>query len=843
MAKSSGQGFLPLESPHPDSPHGGNAPPVLAAGSKAVALEYYQYGLVPLRLGRLDPVTGEVNPKAAVKTAWSSLVHPKHAQPGEEGYSLDALLRDMSGTTTQYPLGDFPLGIVLGSGSGRLFALDVESADAYHWLLERLIDHEDVRGTDIAELIARTWIARTPAGGAHIILKCDFPVPAKIREGVPYSLVPDGQGKMRRKAIVEGLGQGQQVAVPLTLEVPDQARQASLAGTRYWELAPCPAIPEPALITKDQLDFLWKTCGELNEVIEEPPVKKNTLDVYQDQISIFDRVNRDTAFQQRAKDRLLSAGWTVSKEVGDGARLNRPGKTSGHGGSWGICRRKSDNVPLFYSFTSSSSMPQNQAMTPWDLIQFLDYGNDQSAMLDGMRVEYDHPGRAVSSDPVDEDDPSDHHPKMVPFPIEIFPRAIADYVTATAEAMQVDPAFVAIPALAACAAAVGNSRVLRINACWVERACLWTAIIADSGSRKTPAFKSALAPLWAVNQEQMGVNDVAIRDWRTACEQCKKGEKHPPKPIESRTVIQDCTVERLGALLSENPKGLLMAENELKGWFDGFTRYSPGSAASYWLNFFDGATTVVDRIGRPSIGLNHPLVSVTGTSQPAVMGKLLDADAWSSGLAPRLIIAMPPVDFVLYRSPPKVIAGQAEYEDILTFCATNLDGVGLELNFDTAAYEMWETDLNTRKRHAFYNTSGSRRAHLSKIEAIPARWSLIHHVLTGAATKSPSWNNPIPIASIEAGCTLARWVEGETARVMGLLSTAGQESSDDQWFRALQAWPNGVTAAELSRYHHGKLPNSTAAEILLKRLVSMRKAGKIDKKGKNGQTVTRYFLA
>ncbi len=399
MAKSSGQGFLPLESPHPDSPHGGNTPPVLGTGSKAVALEYYQYGLVPLRLGRLDEL-GVVNPKAPLKNAWSSLVHPKHAQPGEEGYSLSALERDIWKVTPEFPLGDFPLGIVLGSGSGRLFGLDVETADAYHWLLERLIDHEDVRGTDLAELIARTWTARTPACGAHIIFKCNFPVPAKIKEGVPYSLVPDGQGKMRRKAIVEGLGQGNQIAVPLSLAVPDPALHASLAGTRYWELAPCPAIPEPALITKDQLDFLWKTCGELNEVIKEPTVRKHAHDAHQTEDSIFDRANRDTAFQERAKERLLSSGWTVSRQRGDGVLLNRPGKTSGHGGTWGICRRPSDRVPQFYSFTSSSDMPQGQAMSPWDVIQFLDYGNDQSAMLSAMRTEYGSPGlTAVSSSP------------------------------------------------------------------------------------------------------------------------------------------------------------------------------------------------------------------------------------------------------------------------------------------------------------------------------------------------------------------------------------------------------------------------------------------------------------
>ena len=186
---------------------------------------------------------------------------------------------------------------------------------------------------------------------------------------------------------------------------------------------------------------------------------------------------------------------------------------------------------------------------------------------------------------------------MYPFPVElVFPRPIADFINAAADAMQVDPVFVALPVLAACAAVIGNSRVLRLNGLWLERAAFWCVIVADSGSRKTPAFKAALAPVWEINRQLMNENAAQLLIWKNACAQIRAGELAPPKPTEARLVVQDCTIEKLGMLLAENPKGLLLAENELRGWFDGFTKYQAGSSVPYWLNFYDASPTIVDRI-------------------------------------------------------------------------------------------------------------------------------------------------------------------------------------------------------------------------------------------------------
>ena len=53
---------------------------------------------------------------------------------------------------------------------------------------------------------------------------------------------------------------------------------------------------------------------------------------------------------------------------------------------------------------------------------------------------------------------SAEHRMYQPFPVDALPEAIRGYVMAAARAIGCDPAFVALPLLAALAAAIGNTR-------------------------------------------------------------------------------------------------------------------------------------------------------------------------------------------------------------------------------------------------------------------------------------------------------------------------------------------------------------------------------------------------
>ncbi len=69
------------------------------------------------------------------------------------------------------------------------------------------------------------------------------------------------------------------------------------------------------------------------------------------------------------------------------------------------------------------------------------------------------------------------------------------------------------PSLAAQAAAVGNSRRIMLNHGWTEPAILWTAIVGESGTQKTPAFKLAVQAVRSRQHRLMKAHTEAMKQW------------------------------------------------------------------------------------------------------------------------------------------------------------------------------------------------------------------------------------------------------------------------------------------------------------------------------------------
>ena len=60
----------------------------------------------------------------------------------------------------------------------------------------------------------------------------------------------------------------------------------------------------------------------------------------------------------------------------------------------------------------------------------------------------------------------------------------------------------------------------------------------------------------------------------------------------------DATVEAVAPILEANPRGVLLARDELAGWIRSFDRYAGGKGggdAAHWLSMHNGEAVVVDR--------------------------------------------------------------------------------------------------------------------------------------------------------------------------------------------------------------------------------------------------------
>ena len=166
---------------------------------------------------------------------------------------------------------------------------------------------------------------------------------------------------------------------------------------------------------------------------------------------------------------------------------------------------------------------------------------------------------------------------------------------------------------------------------------------------KSPAIAQALAPLrrlaaQAVEEFEDGEAEVEankeIVKMRLAALQdagksaARKGDDDDLSDIRSRMtelkrqlssaennvrryIVTDATVEKLGELLNQNPRGLILVRDELSGWLQSLDKQGRGGDREFYLESWNGdGSYVVDRIGRGTIRVPALTLSLIGTIQP-----------------------------------------------------------------------------------------------------------------------------------------------------------------------------------------------------------------------------------
>jgi hypothetical protein len=89
-------------------------------------------------------------------------------------------------------------------------------------------------------------------------------------------------------------------------------------------------------------------------------------------------------------------------------------------------------------------------------------------------------------------------------------------------------------------------------------------------------------------------------------------------------VVNDGTIERLGAILAQQPRGTLQMRDELAGWLEGMQRYAGGGTdRPFWLEAFGGRGFTVERMGREPLTIDRLSIGVLGGIQPDRLKTLL----------------------------------------------------------------------------------------------------------------------------------------------------------------------------------------------------------------------------
>jgi len=237
----------------------------------------------------------------------------------------------------------------------------------------------------------------------------------------------------------------------------------------------------------------------------------------------------------------------------------------------------------------------------------------------------------------------------VPLVVTALPPRLREFVAESSDLIGCESTVVGLSALVVAASVIDdNFRVQpkEHDTSWTESARLWSAIVGDPSSKKSPGMRAAMAPLRAIDARLAAAHADAMRDFQADLEahaQARGKDKGPPpqKPASERVLTQNATVEALSDILVDNPRGLLVAPDELSGWFGAMDVYSKGGSKDrgLWLEAYNGGPQRVDRVTRGQLFVPNWSTCILGGIQPDVFGavaKRIDND----GLLQRFMVVM-----------------------------------------------------------------------------------------------------------------------------------------------------------------------------------------------------------
>ncbi|UNE54947.1 YfjI family protein [Bartonella machadoae] len=245
-----------------------------------------------------------------------------------------------------------------------------------------------------------------------------------------------------------------------------------------------------------------------------------------------------------------------------------------------------------------------------------------------------------------------------PFHATQVPLVLGRYIYDIANHQQSPVDFVAVSAICALATVIGNG--VRIapkqhSNNWKIVPNLWGMIIGQPSARKTPAMQAALTPIahlqkewyqeWKKQKKRAKIKEILEElnqkeKRKQASKALKKGDSEAANALLSETlskdnekddclsrfIVNDVTVEKLGELLNENPRGLLMVRDELSGFLANLELKEYQTDRGFYLQVFNGDQLYTyDRIGRGTIHIPNVMLSMIGGIQPSRIIPIIQA--------------------------------------------------------------------------------------------------------------------------------------------------------------------------------------------------------------------------
>jgi len=270
-------------------------------------------------------------------------------------------------------------------------------------------------------------------------------------------------------------------------------------------------------------------------------------------------------------------------------------------------------------------------------------------------------------------------------PADLVPEPLRPWIADAAERVCVPIECIAAPAIVTFAAIVGRRVGIhpKRRDDWSVVPNLWGAVVGPPGVMKSAAIGEATRPLRQLAaqargrfEQARGAAEARVAVLRMQLDQVKRRAQRKAAfdleateaeiadlseqiraamPVEPRTHTHDATVEKLGELLRDNPRGILLLRDELAGFFATLDRIGREGEREFFLEGWNGTGSYTcDRIGRGTVHVPAVCLSILGGIQPAKLAPFLEGamahGEGDDGLIQRVQLLVWPDDFGEWRN-------------------------------------------------------------------------------------------------------------------------------------------------------------------------------------------------
>jgi hypothetical protein len=259
-----------------------------------------------------------------------------------------------------------------------------------------------------------------------------------------------------------------------------------------------------------------------------------------------------------------------------------------------------------------------------------------------------------------------------PFPVEVLPGWLGDYVAAVATATQTPPDLAGMLALAVLATVAAGAVEVEPRPGWQEPLCVFIAVGMDAGSRKSSVFTALTRPVAEFERQQAtaalpGITETAtlrrIADQAAAHAEAAAGKAPASQQEEARAeaiartaeatnlvvpplprwLVDDATPEALAGLLATYGRiALLSPEGDVFDQMAGRYNQQVGPNLGVYLKGHAGDLLKVDRRGRPPEYVERPCLTIGLAVQPEVLRGLASRPGFRGrGLLARFLYSLP----------------------------------------------------------------------------------------------------------------------------------------------------------------------------------------------------------